>query len=226
MGEIRFSTTFMIALRFLLSRKRSMLMSLAGIIFGIGFFVITQAQTSGFQSFFIRTMLGVNGMVRIQDRLQSTMRSIAAEKDSSFAISLEEGKKYISGIKHPEEMMDAILRFDEVTGANSSPAPARAADLPLGDLVTGSRTQLCLSGPGRVSSRGRCACTELPRGSPTPRGPTRLALFDRSPHGLAPRVVFRAERRHRAAASPPAPGAAPGAAVPGTPGCGAPPRAR
>ena len=47
-----------------------MLMSLAGIIFGISFFVITQAQTSGFQEYFIKTILGVNGAIKISDRFQ------------------------------------------------------------------------------------------------------------------------------------------------------------
>ena len=59
-----------IALRFLTSRKRPMLMSLAGIIFGVGFFIVTQAQTSGFETFFIKTILGCNGALRIEDKIE------------------------------------------------------------------------------------------------------------------------------------------------------------
>ena len=94
-------------------------MSLAGIVFGVGFFIVTQAQTSGFQSFFIKTMLGVNGSLRVEDRLQSTMRSIEAEKGSGIEISLDEGKKYISGIEYPEKIKEAILRFREVLGVSA-----------------------------------------------------------------------------------------------------------
>ena len=72
------STNLRIALRFLTARKRSMLMSLAGIVFGIGFFIVTQAQTSGFEQFFIRTILGTNGAIRSEDKIQSTIFAIAA----------------------------------------------------------------------------------------------------------------------------------------------------
>ena len=107
-------TNLKIALRFLLSRKRAMLMSLGGIIFGVGFFIITQAQTSGFEQFFIKTILGVNGMVRVEDRYQSTMRSMQAEKGSKFHVSLEDSVKYISGVQFPQQIMDAIHRFPDV----------------------------------------------------------------------------------------------------------------
>lgn len=44
---------FLIAWRFLVAKNRAMLMSLAGIVFGVAFFIFTQAQTSGFENFFI-----------------------------------------------------------------------------------------------------------------------------------------------------------------------------
>ena len=59
-----------LALRFVFARKRTMAMGLVGIVFGIAFFVVTQAQTSGFQVFFVRTILGTNGAVRVSDRFQ------------------------------------------------------------------------------------------------------------------------------------------------------------
>ena len=108
-------TNFLIALRFLLSRKRAMLMSLGGIIFGVGFFIVTQAQTSGFERFFIKTILGVNGMVRVEDRYQSTMRSMEAEKGSNFRVSLEDSVKYISGVEYPQQIIEAIHHFPYVT---------------------------------------------------------------------------------------------------------------
>ena len=92
-------------------------MSLGGIVFGVGFFIITQAQTSGFEQFFIKTILGVNGMARIEDRFQSTMRSMQAEKGSNFRVSLEDSVKYISGVEFPQQIMEAVHHFPDVTAA-------------------------------------------------------------------------------------------------------------
>lgn len=109
------STNFRIAIRFLLSRKRSMLMSLAGIVFGVGFFIVTQAQTAGFEQYFIRTMLGVNGAIRIEDRLQQGLSTMEVEEGSGFQISMTDGIRYVEGVEHPDEIMEAVLRFREVT---------------------------------------------------------------------------------------------------------------
>ena len=107
----------LIALRFLGARKRAMLMSLTGIVFGVAFFVITQAQTAGFEAYFIKTILGVNGMVRIEDRIQST-RALNAGEGSSFAIAVEGSVKYIPGVQHAKAVTDALKGFPEVTAAS------------------------------------------------------------------------------------------------------------
>ncbi len=107
----------LIALRFLGARKRAMLMSLTGIVFGVAFFVITQAQTAGFESYFIKTILGVNGMVRIEDRIQST-RTLEAGAGSGFAIAVEGSVKYIPGVQFPNKIVDALKAFPEVTAAS------------------------------------------------------------------------------------------------------------
>src|ERR1017187_2893644 len=74
----RMSPNFRIALRFLTAKKRSMLMSLSCIVLGVGLFIVTQATTSGFEGFFIKTILGTNGAILVQDKFQTTLRSIAA----------------------------------------------------------------------------------------------------------------------------------------------------
>ncbi len=111
------SPALLIALRFLGARKRAMLMSLTGIVFGVAFFVVTQAQTAGFESYFIKTILGVNGMVRIEDRIQST-RSLAATQGSDFTIAVEGSVKYIPGVQYPNDLLGALKRFPEVTAAS------------------------------------------------------------------------------------------------------------
>jgi lipoprotein-releasing system permease protein len=94
-----------------------MLMSFSGIVFGVGFFIVTQAQTSGFQQFFIQTILGVDGMIRVEDRFQSTMRSMEAERGSNFEISLESNVRYIPGVQFPERILSAIQHFPGVIAA-------------------------------------------------------------------------------------------------------------
>ena len=58
-------------------------MSLVGIVFGISFFIVTQAQTSGFQVFFIKTILGTNGAIRISDRFQDIDGTVSKVSDGS-----------------------------------------------------------------------------------------------------------------------------------------------
>lgn len=117
------STNFRIAVRFLTAKKRSMLMSLAGIVFGVGFFIVTQAQTSGFEDFFIKTILGTNGALRIEDKFQDTIYAMnAAGHDigaSSFLVSAREGRRYIEGVENPELLMQALKEFRNVSGASA-----------------------------------------------------------------------------------------------------------
>jgi lipoprotein-releasing system permease protein len=113
------STNLVIAIRFLLSRQKSMLMSLAGITLGVAFFILTQAQTSGFETFFIRTILGTNGAIRVREQIQDTLRSmeLASESEAphqSFQISHQEGKRYIGEVAQPEEISQAIREFANV----------------------------------------------------------------------------------------------------------------
>jgi lipoprotein-releasing system permease protein len=117
------SPNLRIASRFLTARKRAMLMSLSCIVLGVGLFVVTQATTSGFELFFIRTILGTNGAIRIEDKIQDTIRSMAAagnEGGSNFRIAMRnEGKKYIEGIEEPKLLTDALRRFANVAGVSS-----------------------------------------------------------------------------------------------------------
>lgn len=117
------SPNLRISLRFLTAKKRSMLMSLTGIVFGVGFFIVTQAQTSGFEQFFIKTILGTNGAIRIQDRIQPSMFTMQGEiegEDGSakFAIETEGNRKYIDGVEDPQRVSEAVRRFSNVSGVS------------------------------------------------------------------------------------------------------------
>jgi lipoprotein-releasing system permease protein len=114
------SPNLRIATRFLTARKRAMFMSLSCIVLGVGLFVVTQATTSGFEEFFIRTVLGTNGAIRIEDKIQDTIRSMAAAGDqggSNFRIAMRsEGKKYIEGIGEPKLLTEAVRHFANIAG--------------------------------------------------------------------------------------------------------------
>ncbi len=127
------SPTLRIAFRFLTAKKRAMLMSLACIILGVGLFVVTQATTSGFEDFFIKTILGTNGAIKVEDRIQDTLRSMEAAgggTDSKFQIAQKEGRKYIQGIEEPQLVMDALRGFQNVAGMSevlTGPAVLRSS---------------------------------------------------------------------------------------------------
>ncbi len=115
------SPNLRIALRFLTARRRAMYMSLFGIMFGVGFFIVTQAQTSGFEGFFIKTILGTNGALRIEDRLQATlfpMEADGAAGRSDFLIASDGNRKVIPGIEDPQRISEAVRHFKNVSGVS------------------------------------------------------------------------------------------------------------
>ncbi len=110
-----------------------MLMSLAGIIFGIGFFIVTQAQTSGFEQFFIRTILGTNGAIRIEDKFQDTVFVMVAAGHDKNASKFEvagdrSGRKYIEGVEDPVLLTEALRKFRNVAGVSTVLEGAVIAD--------------------------------------------------------------------------------------------------
>lgn len=113
------SPNLRIATRFLLAKKRSMVMSLFGIVFGVAFFIVTQAQTSGFQEFFIKTILGTDGAIRIEDKYQNTLRSMPVE-GSSVSVGDLSARRYIPGVQDPAAVTSALrAQFSNVTGVSA-----------------------------------------------------------------------------------------------------------
>ena len=111
-------------------------MSLLGIVCGVAFFVVTQAQTSGFEAFFIRTILGTNGAIRVSDRFQDvhgTVTKVSEDGQARFVFNSREGARYVEGIEYPEELRKATVGFAGVTGVSEILEGA-------GVLDTGSRS--------------------------------------------------------------------------------------
>ena len=130
------SLSLQVALRYVLARRRAMGMSLLGIVFGVAFFVVTQAQTSGFEAFFIRTILGTNGAIRVSDRFQDihgTVTKVSEDGQARFVFHSREGARYVEGIEYPQELRKATASFPGVTGVSEILEGA-------GVLDTGSRS--------------------------------------------------------------------------------------
>jgi lipoprotein-releasing system permease protein len=112
------SPNFHIAFRFLTAKKRAMLMSLSCTVLGVGLFIVTQATTSGFEEFFIKTILGTDGALRVEDKIQDTMRSMNAGGGSDFLVSHREGVKYIEGVEEPKLVIAGLNDFSNVSGTS------------------------------------------------------------------------------------------------------------
>lgn len=117
------SPSFRIALRFLGAKKRSMVMSLCGISFGVGFFIVTQAQVKGFEEFFIKTILGTDGAVRIEDKLQSTLAYVEAASSgtnaTNFIVAERSNMRFVEGVERPDEIVEAIGQLPNVAATSA-----------------------------------------------------------------------------------------------------------
>jgi lipoprotein-releasing system permease protein len=113
------SPNLRIACRFLTAKKRAMLMSLSCTVLGVGLFVVTQATTGGFEKFFIKTILAADGAMRVEDKIQDTLRSMNAGGGSDFLVSHREGVKYIEGVEEPKNVVSALREFSNVSGTSA-----------------------------------------------------------------------------------------------------------
>jgi lipoprotein-releasing system permease protein len=112
--------TLLIAWRFLASQTRAVLMGVLGIALGVAFFIITQAQTKGFEEFFIKTILGTNGAIRIAERYQNTrewvpVKTSEGEEKSSFQPT---ERPYEDGIDYPDLLKNEIVKIRGVSAVS------------------------------------------------------------------------------------------------------------
>ena len=104
-----------IALRFIGHRKKAIILSLGGIILGVAFFICTQAQTQGFERFYIETVLGTTGSIMVQDRFQTRYSGILQPPAAGTVIvQNEQPRKYYEGITDANEVMRVIREFSNV----------------------------------------------------------------------------------------------------------------
>ena len=101
-----------IALRFLTNRKRALLLSLSGVVFGVAIFICTQAQTQGFSRYFIESNIGSNGALVVRSRFRPRYEPLmVAAKHSNGNTG---HRVYFEGITNPNEIMRVSRQFPDV----------------------------------------------------------------------------------------------------------------
>jgi len=105
-----------IALRFLSHRKRALLLSLSGVVFGVAFFICMQAQTQGFAKYFIDSTLGSNGALIIRSRFEPRqVGSLVPAKTSKTNVA---HRQYFEGITNASEIMRVSRQFSDVVSCS------------------------------------------------------------------------------------------------------------
>jgi lipoprotein-releasing system permease protein len=105
-----------IALRFLMHRKRALLLSLSGVVFGVAFFICMQAQTQGFAKYFIDSTLGANGALVVRSRFEPRqIDSLVPTKTSNTNVA---HRQYFEGITDANEIMRVSRQFSNVVACS------------------------------------------------------------------------------------------------------------
>jgi lipoprotein-releasing system permease protein len=106
-----------IALRFLTHRKRALLLSLSGVVFGVAIFICTQAQTQGFSSYFIDSTIGSNGALVVRSRFRPRYEPLVV---SAKGFKERVGRRlYFEGITNANEIMRVSRQFSNVVSCSA-----------------------------------------------------------------------------------------------------------
>ncbi len=106
---------FYIAIRFITNRSRALFLSLSGVVFGVAFFICTQAQTEGFAKFFIDSTLGSNGALILRSPFEPRGNSIVPTKVSKGNAPR---RQYYEGVRNPTEIMRISRQFSNVVSCS------------------------------------------------------------------------------------------------------------
>jgi len=105
-----------IALRFATHRKRALLLSLVGVVFGVGIFICTQAQTQGFAQFFIDSTIGSSGALNLRSRFQPRYQEMVVGAKSGSAAAAR--RNVFEGITNVSEIMRVSRQFSNVVACS------------------------------------------------------------------------------------------------------------
>jgi lipoprotein-releasing system permease protein len=104
-----------IALRFATHRKRALLLSLIGVVFGVGIFICTQAQTQGFAQFFIDSTIGSNGALTLRSRFQPRYEGMVVAAKNAKPTAR---RNFFEGINNVGEIMRVSRQFSNVVACS------------------------------------------------------------------------------------------------------------
>ena len=107
-----------IALRFFSHRKRALLLSLSGVVFGVAIFICTQAQTQGFARYFIDSTIGSNGALVIRSRFRPRYEALMVAAKSSSSTASAPHRLYFEGITDANQIMRVSRRFSNVVSCS------------------------------------------------------------------------------------------------------------
>lgn len=105
-----------IALRFLSHRKRALVLSLSGVVFGVGIFICTQAQTQGFARHFIDSTIGSNGALVVRSRFRARYEALMVHARSPSAAANR--RLVFDGITNANEIMRVSRQFSNVVSCS------------------------------------------------------------------------------------------------------------
>jgi lipoprotein-releasing system permease protein len=105
-----------IALRFLAHRKRALLLSLSGVVFGVAIFICTQAQTQGFARYFIDSTIGSNGALVVRSRFRPRYEALMVSSKNSNGNAPQ--RLYFEGISDANEIMRVSRQFSNVVSCS------------------------------------------------------------------------------------------------------------
>jgi lipoprotein-releasing system permease protein len=95
-----------------------MILSGLGITLGVAFFIAAQAQTQGFEKFFIQTSLGTSGSIVISDRFREGLSSPLRKTADLVEISGGQSRKYFQGIADAYRIIRMLKNFSNVAAAS------------------------------------------------------------------------------------------------------------
>jgi lipoprotein-releasing system permease protein len=113
------SPSLKIAIRFLLAHKRSLGLSALGVVFGVGSFIAALAQTQGFETFYINTVLGSEGSIVITDRFQEEQtRILNPAPDQSLMVASQQARKFYPGIADAYRIIRVLSTYSDVVACS------------------------------------------------------------------------------------------------------------
>jgi lipoprotein-releasing system permease protein len=92
-----------------------MALSAVGVVFGVAFFICGQAETQGFQNYFISTILGSKGAIQIGDRFHDSFEEVM-ERQAGGIVGAENpnSRTYTYGIPEASRYMRELMTYPQI----------------------------------------------------------------------------------------------------------------